>query len=115
MYEGLKKKPDVKIKVLVGLNVDRANFGLLEFADQDDQLSDEERCYKFLQSVKKSLNSKDFDTQEFYQQVRFFIKLISEDKLLIRKTFNPNHAKIYLFNQKKVRLRKNYLLPEAVI
>ena len=110
LYEGLKEKPNINIKVLVGLNVDRANFGLLEFADQDKQLSDEERCYKFLQSVKKSLNSKDFDTQEFYQQVRFFIKLISEDKLLIRKTFNPNHAKIYLFNLEEGQVKKKLFI-----
>ncbi len=55
LYEGLKEKPDVNIKVLVGLNVDRTNLGLLEFADKESQLSDEKRCYKFLQSVKKSL------------------------------------------------------------
>ncbi len=35
LYEGLKEKPDINIKVLVGLNVDKTNFGLLEFADQD--------------------------------------------------------------------------------
>src|SRR3990172_12305473 len=97
LYEGLKEKPDVNIKVLVGLNVDKTNFGILEFADQNNQLSDEEKSYKFLRSVKKSLNTEDFDTAEFYQQVRYFIKLISENKLTIRKTYNPNHAKIYLF------------------
>ena len=110
LYEGLKTKPNINIKVLVGLNVDRTNFGLLEFADKDKQLSDEERCYKFLQSVKKSLNSEDFDTQEFYQQVRFFIKLISENKLIIRKTYNPNHAKIYLFKLEESQVRKNLFI-----
>ncbi len=48
LYEGLKDNPDVSIKVLVGLNVNRTNFGLFEFADGDKQLSDEERCYKWL-------------------------------------------------------------------
>ena len=110
LYEGLKEKPNINIKVLVGLNVDKTNFGLLEFADQDKQLSDEERCYKFLQSVKKSLNSEDFDTQEFYQQVRFFIKLISENKLIIRKTYNPNHAKIYLFKLEEGQVKKNLFI-----
>lgn len=49
LYEGLRKKPDVNLKVLVGLHVDKTNFGLLEFSGQNNQLSDEERCYKFLQ------------------------------------------------------------------
>ena len=62
LYKGLKEKPDQKIKVLVGLNVDATNYGVLELAAQDDQLSDEEKTYKFLQSVKKSLNTENFDT-----------------------------------------------------
>lgn len=111
LYEGLKKKSNTNIKVLVGLNVDKTNYGLVEFADQDSQLSDEERCYKFFQSVKKSLNSEDFDTKEFYQQVRYFIKLISEDKLMIRKTYNPNHAKIYMFKLEESQVgRKNLFI-----
>src|SRR3989338_5336641 len=111
LYEGLKEKPDINIKVLVGLNVDRTNFGLLEFADKETHLSDEERCYKFLQSVKKSLNSEDFDTQEFYRQVRYFIKLIGEGRPIIRKTYNPNHAKIYLFKLEEGQVgRKNLFI-----
>src|SRR3989337_1506768 len=111
LYEGLKEKPDINIKILVGLNVDKTNFGLLEFADRDNQLSDEERCYKFRQSVKKSLNSEDFDTQELYRQVRYFIKLIGEGRLIIRKTYNPNHAKIYLFKLEEGQVgRKNLFI-----
>lgn len=111
LYEGLKEKPDVNMKVLVGLHVDKTNFGLLEYAGQDNQLSDEERCYKFMQSVKKSLNTEDFDTEEFYQQVRYFLKLISENKLIIRKTYNPNHAKIYLFRLEEGQIgRKNLFI-----
>jgi ERCC4-related helicase/HKD family nuclease len=111
LYEGLKDNPNVNIKVLVGLNVDRTNFGILEFADKDDYLSDEERCYKFLQSVKKSLNSEDFDTQAFYEQVRFFISLIRGGRLIIRKTYHPNHAKIYLFKLEKSQVgRKNLFI-----
>lgn len=97
LYEGLKDNSDTKIKVLVGLNVDVKNFGLIEISGQHDELSDEEKTYKFFESIKKSLNTDNFDTQEFYEQVRFFIKLIKEDRLIIRKTFEPNHAKLYIF------------------
>lgn len=37
LYEGLIKNPNIKIKVLVGLNVDKTNLGLLEYAEQDHQ------------------------------------------------------------------------------
>jgi superfamily II DNA or RNA helicase/HKD family nuclease len=111
LYKGLKENPDQKIKVLVGLNVDVTNYGVLELAAQDDQLSDEEKTYKFLQSVKKSLNTENFDTEEFYEQVRFFIQLIRDDKLMLRKTYNPNHAKLYLFKLEEGQVgRKNLFI-----
>jgi len=47
LYKGLKEKPDQKIKVLVGLNVDATNYGVLELAGQDNQQSDEEKTTSF--------------------------------------------------------------------
>ncbi|MBM3213115.1 helicase, partial [Candidatus Poribacteria bacterium] len=52
---------------------------------------------RFLKSISVSINSDNFDTQQFDQQIRFFINLIKQDRLRIRKTYNPNHAKLYLF------------------
>jgi hypothetical protein len=43
------------------------------------------------------VNTEFFDTEEFYQQVRYFVDLIMTDKLIIRKTYEPNHAKLYIF------------------
>jgi len=97
LYRGLKDNPDVQIKILVGLNIDKQNYGLVEYGEPDNDMSDEERAYKFIESAKRSLNTEFFDKQDFYEQVRFFLKLIREDKLQIRKTYNPNHAKLYIF------------------
>ncbi|MFH1029683.1 MAG: hypothetical protein V1770_00300 [bacterium] len=66
LYEGLKNNTDTEIKVLVGLNVDCLNFGLIERAEADGKISGEEKIYNFLESVKKSLNTENFDTKEFY-------------------------------------------------
>jgi superfamily II DNA or RNA helicase/HKD family nuclease len=109
LYAGLKNKPNIKLKILVGLYVDKQNYNLIEWANPDVHMSDEEKCHKFLQSVKTSLNTEYFDTEEFYQQVKFFIKLISEDKLIIKKTYNPNHAKIYLFKLEEDQVGRNKL------
>lgn len=101
LYAELKKNSQVIIKVLVGLNIDKLNYQLIEYADSDDHsgyLSNEEICYKFFDSVKKSINSEQFDTSEFYEQIRFFVDLIKEDRLIIRKTIPPNHAKLYILN-----------------
>jgi superfamily II DNA or RNA helicase len=108
LYDGLKSNPNTVIKVLVGLNVDRSNFGLIEFSE-NEQLSDEEKTYKFFESIKKSLNDENFDTKEFYRQVRFFVELIKNDKLIIRKTYKPNHAKLYLFKLDQSQVGKKNL------
>lgn len=111
LYQGLKNNPDVKIKVLVGLNVDKNNYGLLEYAERENQLSDEERTYKFFESIKKSINTEHFDKKDFYEQVKFFLSLIREDRLLIRKTYNPNHAKLYIFKLQDGQVgRKNLFI-----
>lgn len=111
LYKGLKENPHLKIKVLVGLNVDLFNYKLIELTDTDDQISDEEKTYRFFQSVRKSLNTEDFDNKEFYEQVQFFIKLIEDDRLIIRKTYKPNHAKLYLFKLDESQVgRKNLFI-----
>jgi len=111
LYDGLRKNPNVKIKVLVGLNVDKTNKGVLEIAESDSDLSDEERVYKLLESVKNSLNREEFDTKEFYKQVKFFIDLIKKDRLIIRKSYKPNHAKLYIFKLEKGQVgRKNLFI-----
>ncbi|MFA5033256.1 MAG: helicase-related protein [bacterium] len=111
LYQGLKDNPNVKINVLVGLNVDKSNYGLLEYGDPEKQLSDEERCYKFFESIKKSLNTENFDKKDFYEQVKYFLKLIRENKLIIRKTLNPNHAKVYIFKLQEDQVgRKNLFI-----
>lgn len=108
LYEGLKANPGTVTKVLVGLNVDYTNLGLIEFSD-NEQLSDEEKTYKFFESIKKSFNSENFDQKEFYEQVKFFIELIKKDRLIIRKTYKPNHAKLYLFKLDQSQVGKKNL------
>jgi len=41
--------------------------------------------------------------------VRFFVELIQEDRLLIRKTDYPNHAKLYIFKLEEGQVGKKEL------
>jgi HKD family nuclease len=100
LYEGLKNNSSAKLKILVGLNVDKITYGLIELADGDSNISDQEKLDLFFKSLEISINSDDFDTREFYEQVKFFINLIKENRLIIRKTYKPNHAKLYIFKLK---------------
>jgi len=101
LYEALKEaidthNTDLVLKVLVGLYVDILNDRLVE-VDYDDKLSLEQKQKMFLESLEKSLRHRDFDNAEFYRQAKFFVRLIEENRLIIRKTRRPNHSKLYLF------------------
>lgn len=109
LYKGLKLNPNTVISVLVGLDIDYHNFKLIEFSD-DEQLSGEEKINKFFESIKKSLNTENFDTREFYSQIKFFIELIQKGRLIIRKTNKPNHAKLYIFKLDKSQAVKELFI-----
>ncbi|MGC8866898.1 MAG: helicase-related protein [Elusimicrobiales bacterium] len=109
LYEGLKNNPDVILKVLVGLNVDKTNHGLIEYGGGFKNLSDDERVYHFLNSIKSSINTELFDNEVFYEQVPFFLELIHKGRLIIRKTYEPNHAKLYIFKLTKGQIGRNRL------
>ncbi len=108
-YKTLKENPDCELKILVGLNVDKINNRIIESAYDETEISDKERSYNFIESVKHTINSDDFDTQEFNEQVRFFIEIIRNNKLIIRKTDNPNHSKLYIFKLKQLQIARDKL------
>ncbi|MEN6579720.1 MAG: helicase-related protein [Anaerolineaceae bacterium] len=96
LYQGLLKNDHVILKILVGLNIDKKNNQLIEFALSKPSASDNDHIARFLKDTKVSLNGEDFDNQDFYERISLFINLIREDRLLIRKTREPNHAKLYI-------------------
>lgn len=96
LYQNLKKNNDIQLKILVGLEVDK-HLGKLVEMDLHEDKSNEEHSEHFMLSLSKAVNHKDMDNQDFYEQVEFFIELLESNRLLIRKTFEPNHAKLYLF------------------
>lgn len=100
LYEELKNNPSVQVDILVGLNVDKTLYGLVEYADPSTEITDREIVEKFFESIRKSINSDEFDTKEFYERVKYYLSLIRQNKLRIRKTLEPNHAKLYIFNIK---------------
>jgi superfamily II DNA or RNA helicase/HKD family nuclease len=109
LYEGLKDNPNTTLKILVGLNVDRTNYGLIECGESTNNLSDDEKIYNFFQSIRNSINTEYFDQKEFYEQVRFFIECIRNGKLIIRKTYQPNHAKLYIFKLEEEQVGRDAL------
>ncbi len=100
LYEPLKKaaqeNPDLKIKILVGMSVDRHAGELLEVARQSKGTrSDISKA--FAEEFARALSDTRLDLPEFPEQARFFLQLLEDGRLELRKTREPNHAKLYLF------------------
>jgi len=109
LFEGLKSNDKTKIKILVGLNIDKTIYGLTEYGEKDKKLSDDERIESFFSSIRKSINSDVFDNKDFYEQVKFFLQKIKNDEIILRKTREPNHAKLYIFKLEEGQIGRNKL------
>lgn len=53
------------------------------------QKSDNELINEYLKSISKSINIDEFDKREFFEQVKFFVQKIQDEKLNIRKLRKP--------------------------
>ena len=97
LYKNIKDNDDVKLKILVGLNVGQQLNKIFEYESDESEMSSDERFDTFINSIRKAINTDEMDTEAFYSQVDFFIQLLDSGRLQIRKTREPNHAKLYLF------------------
>jgi len=100
LYESLKNREDLTIKLLVGLDVDHNLGRVFEMAKDGAELSGDELADHFFASLNIALNDEALDTQIFYEQVSYFLDLLQSGRLQIKKTLEPNHAKLYLFQIK---------------
>ena len=97
IYKSLKGNNNIILKILVGLEVDKYFSNIVEVGNHDNNLSREEYFTRFIKSLGNAINNPEMDNEEFYNQIEFFIKLLEDGRLIIRKTLNPNHAKLYIF------------------
>ena len=108
LIDSLKANEGLSLKILVGLNVDVQNYGLVEYADKAGKTKIE-RIEDYHESVLKALNNDVFDNELFYDQASFILKQITSDRIIIRKTSRPNHAKLYLFKLKEDQIVRQNL------
>lgn len=108
LFQGLKANPAVEMKILVGLNVDRGSHGLVEYGSASGQ-SDHDIAREFLGNIRVGFAESSFDTQDFYDQVAFFVEKIRNGSLQIRKSLDPNHAKVFFFQLDKTQVGKRKL------
>ena len=97
IHKNLQQNEHIVLKILVGLQVDRYLSGIVEVGEKEDHLSNEEYFSHFIRSMGNAINNAEMDNEEFYNQISFFIDLLEQDRLIIKKTLEPNHAKLYIF------------------
>lgn len=109
VYNSLKENKEAKIRLLVGLKVGGHLSKIFEHDIQDIDLSSDDYFDDFISSLNLAINNENQDTEEFYNQVQFFLQMIIEGRLIIRKTKEPNHAKLYLFEMNEEEYDKHSL------
>lgn len=107
VYKNLKNNPDIKIRLLVGLQVGSHLQNIFEHDIQELDLSSDEYFNDFMTSMGFAVNNEQQDTKEFYEQVHFFLDMIQQERLIIKKTREPNHAKLYLFEMNEEERSKH--------
>ena len=107
VYQNLKNNPDIKIRLLVGLQVGNHLQSIFEHDIQELDLSSDEYFNDFMTSMGFAVNNEQQDTKEFYEQVHFFLDMIRQERLIIKKTREPNHAKLYLFEMNEEERSKH--------
>jgi len=102
LHGGLSKNKDFKVKILVGLEAEEHAGKIVEFAgEQSLEMTDEERRSSFLASLRSVMRSREVDTQKYYERVSLFIDLVKSGQIEIKKTREPNHAKLYHYALKE--------------
>jgi len=102
LHSGLVANKDFKLRILVGLEAEDKAGRIVEFAgEHSPETTDEERRKDFLQSLRSVMRGKAIDTERYYERVSLFIDLVKSGQIEIRKTRDPNHAKLYHFSLRK--------------
>ena len=100
LHDAIKENPDIKLKVLVGMEAEEHMGKIIEIAKTHSGMVSQEYKDAFLDSLHNVFASKGVDDETFFERSKLFVDLLREGRLEIRKTREPNHAKMYLFTMK---------------
>ncbi|MBR6123288.1 helicase [Candidatus Saccharibacteria bacterium] len=100
LSDSIKEK---SLRILVGLDADvNAKNCIREFEEFSQQKEKESKATiknRFLETVEECINKTDsFDSKENSKSFKLFKEKLLNGTLEVRKTKDPNHAKMYVFN-----------------
>ncbi len=99
-----EKLKDVNLKVLVGLEVERNIVNGIKEVENftTSNKSRGQLREDFYKSIVDIYNNTDFfDSEEQIEKFKLFLEKLENGTLEIRKTTDPNHAKLYLFQNRE--------------
>jgi len=101
LHEALTANKTIKLRILVGLEAEEHCGRVVEFVrEATEAQGDRDIQTAYLKSLRESFRSKALDKRSFYERAGCFLELLREGRLELRKTKEPNHAKMYLFDIK---------------
>lgn len=95
--DSLAANKSVKMRVLVGLDMERGFGRLVETVRTREGASMDTIRESFFDSLVAVVGDRAMDKKAFHDRLDLFVRLLEEGRLEIRKTLNPNHSKLYLF------------------
>ena len=104
LYKTIDLSPSKEVKILIGLDVERDLLNKIKEVEfiQELNLSRGKIKDNFNKSFVSIFNDTDFfDSEEKQNAFRLFLKKIKDGTLEIKKTIQPNHAKLYIFKHKE--------------
>ncbi len=98
MTQAFRDNPSLKLRVLVGMEADEINGRIVEMVSALKGASAEAMRAEFYASLRRVVGSQKMDTKAFHDRIDIFITMLKEERLEVRKTQDPNHAKLYIFS-----------------
>lgn len=98
LYEALRANPAIRLRILVGMEAEEHCGQLQELVLSVGEQSRGQSQEIYLENLRRALRSAALDKQAFHDRIHAFVELIREGRLVLRKTRDPNHAKLYLFD-----------------
>lgn len=98
LYDALRANPNIKLRLLVGMEAEEHCGQLQELILTSGDKSRGESQDAYIENLRRALRSAALDKQAFHERIGAFVELIRDGRLIIRKTREPNHAKLFLFD-----------------
>ncbi|MCX7728969.1 MAG: helicase-related protein [Bacteroidia bacterium] len=97
----IQSNEHLKLKILIGLDSDIKDGYIIEFEKTQNRENNATIKQRYYDSIRKIFTHPIFDNYEFHQNIITFLNLIKEKRIEIRKTREPNHTKLYIFQMNK--------------